>query len=549
MLLCLVTYLPGVMLLPPIDRSEVKFAASSQDVAAEGRWLDPRYGNEVDPRRSIGTYWAQALSARLAGADSDAPQISTYRLPSLLALTAATLALFFLAGPLVGSQQALLAAGFFAVAPLTVLIATLALADGLALMWATVALLSLLRIYAAKEHEPTRGLALLFWCALGAAMLVNALQVPTLVAVIILALVAVDRDASWLKRTHPLPGLVVAMAIAAPWLIVRALQDGGTPYGDLSLEDLLDALMGSQDMELKSWPGSFVLVPLLGFLPGLAVMADTAVRLWGDRERKITRFLLCWMIAWIVFLELTSDKPATYSVQFVFPAFALAVAGFILKSGATRQSLRWSLILPAPIAVAFFLALILAPFAAAQQWPGVAVAVLAFAVAALAALAGRATTLVNWSLLAIATFALFSGTLLGVALPSIKKIWTAHAISRAVESCGGKPIRLIGFREPSAAFVLGTPKKHDDRSKLIGAQDRIHVVESRWIERFRAEAERHNLNPTELTCVETFNAVRACPLTFTVFALDGTPRACRTTYEDTCARLHTQTRPNATSCE
>lgn len=547
-LLCLLTYLPGVMLFPPVDRSEVKFAHSSHAVGSEGRWLDPRYGDEVDPRRSIGTYWAQALSQRITGAD--ASWMPAYRLPSLLALTITTLALFFLAAPLVGSQQALLAAGFFAVSPLTVLIATLALADGLAVMCATVAVLSLLRIYTAKDGEPTLSIGLLFWFALGAGMLVNALQVPALVTVIVLALVVADRDASWLKRTHPLPGCVIALAVAAPWLAVRALQDGGTPYGNLGLYDTLDALMGSQDMELKSWPGTFVLVPLLGFLPGLAVLADAAVRLWGDRKGKIARFLLCWTIAWIVFLELTSGKPATYSVQFVFPALALAVAGLVLKSGATPRTLRWPLILPAPAAVLIFLALVLAPFAVLQEWPSIFVAVLALLVAAVAALAGRAPTLLSWSLLAIATFALYSGTLLGAALPSIKKVWVAHEIERAVEACAGNPIWLVGFREPSGALVLGTPTIYDDDPpKLIDRPDRLHVVESRWIERFQAEAAERNLPVRELTCVEAFNPVRACPLTFTVFALDDTPRACETSHQETCARLATQTRRNATSCQ
>lgn len=546
LLLCLVTYLPGVLQLPPVDRSEVKFAHTSHDMAIDGMWLNPRYGDDVDLRRPIGTYWAQALSARIAG--TDALWMPIYRVPSLLAVTVATLALYFLAAPLVGSAQALLAAAFFAVSPLTVLVATLAVADGLALMCATVALLCLLRIYAGEKHAPTLGIALLFWSALGVAMQVNALQVPALVAVIVTALVAVDRDASWLKRTHALAGIPLALVAAAPWLLVRALQDGGTPYGGIDLDETIDALMGSQDMELGAFPGTFVLAPLIGFLPGLAVMADAATRLWQRRNAKVPRFLLCWVAAWIVFLELTSGKPATYSVQFVFPAFALAVAALILNSGATARTLRWSLILPVPVAIAVFLTLVLGPFAVAQEWPSVLVAALAFIVIALATLAGRAATLLNWSLLAVATFALYSAMLLGFVLPSISRIWPAREIERAVAACGGQPIWLVGFREPSAAFTLGTVKRYDDPPKLLAEHDRLHVVESRWIERFRAEAATRQLNPVELACFEAFNVMRGCPLTFTIFALDESPRMCQSAYRDTCARMTNQTRRNSTSC-
>ena len=547
LLLCLVAYLPGVLQLPPVDRSEVEFAHTSHEMLLEGRWLDPRYGDEVEPRRPIGTYWAQALSAWISGID--ARWMPIYRLPSLLAVTLATLALFFLATPLVGSAPALLAAAFFAVSPLTVLVATLAIADGLALMCATVALLCLLRLYAGGETQPTLGIGLLFWASLGLATLVNALQVPVLAGVIIATLVAVDRDASWLKRIHAFAGIPLALFIGAPWLVVRVLQDGGVPYGDLDLFETIDALMGSQDMELRAFPGTFVVAPLLGFLPGLAVLADAAHRLWKRRTAKIPRFLLCWAITWIVFLELTSGKPATYSVQFVFPALALAVAGLILHSGATPRTLRWSLIPPLAVAIPLFLVLVLAPFAVAQEWPSLLVVMLAIIVAGLAALGGRASTLLNWSLLAVATFALYSATLLGFALPSISKAWPAQEIEHAVAACVEKPIWLVGFREPSGAFILGTDKHYPDPPKLISEPDRLHVIESRWIERFRAEAAKRKLEPVELSCFEAFNVMRGCPLTFTIFALDEPAPACRQAYRNTCARMTHQTRHNSKSCE
>ena len=547
LILCLFTYLPGALLLPPIDRSEVTYAHTSHDMVVDGTWLDPRYGGEVKPRRPIGTHWAQGASAWISG--SDALWMPIYRIPSLLALTAATLAIFLLTAPLVGSAQARIAAALFAVAPLTVLVATLAIADGLALLCGTVALLSLLRIYTAEADEPTRGHGLLFWSALGVGMLVNALQVPILVAVIVTAIVAFDRDVSWLRRTHALAGIPIALALASPWLVVRALQDGGIPYGNLPFHETIDALMGSQDMELKAYPGTFVLVPLLGFLPGLAVIADAARHLWAGRNGKVQRFLLCWIIAWIVFLEMTSGKPATYSVQFVFPAFALAAAALIVNSGLTPRTLRWSLILPVPAAIVVFPLLIFAPFAAVEQWPNALVVSLALGVTALAVLARQAATLVTWAQLAVATFALYTVTLLGVALPSLEKPWPAQEIKRAVAACGGpRPLWLVGLREPSAAFTLGTAKHYEDPPKLIAEDNRMHVVESRWMDEFQAAAAVRNLKPVEVTCIEAFNPVLACPVTFTVFAMEGDPPACQSPYRNACARVATRRRQNATSC-
>ena len=233
-LLCALTYLPGLLRLPAVDRTEVVFAETTRSMAERGAWLDPRYGEAVHQFRPIGTFWLQGVARTLAG-DGLARDIRVYRVPGFLAVTLCVLALFWLSAPLVGSGTALIAAGLFAVAPLTVLLSQLAIADGLALLPATVAMLALLRIYLEKDEDATQPLALLFWAAMGFGMFVNALHTPILVAVTLIALFALDRDLSWLKRLHWLKGVPLALLIAAPWLLVRTLQDG-VPFAGLDFD-------------------------------------------------------------------------------------------------------------------------------------------------------------------------------------------------------------------------------------------------------------------------------------------------------------------------
>ena len=104
----------------------------------------------------------------------------------MIAVTLAVLALFWLGRGLVGSETALIASALFAVAPLTVLVSQLAIAEGLSLLPATVAMLALARIYVnADEPFPT---ALLFWAAVGVGIVINALLVPILVLATLIAL-------------------------------------------------------------------------------------------------------------------------------------------------------------------------------------------------------------------------------------------------------------------------------------------------------------------------------------------------------------------------
>ena len=110
LVLCLAVYLPGVLRLPAVDRTEVVFAETTRDMLARGQLADPRYGDTVHEFRPIGTYWAQAKVAWLAGPDH-ARNISIYRLPGMLSVMLAVLALYWLAAPLIGVNAALIAAG------------------------------------------------------------------------------------------------------------------------------------------------------------------------------------------------------------------------------------------------------------------------------------------------------------------------------------------------------------------------------------------------------------------------------------------------------
>ncbi len=173
----------------------------------------------------------------------------------------------------------------------------------------------------------------------------------------------------------------------------------------------------------------------------------------GLTHDQASRFLLSWAVAWLVVLEVLSDKPATYSVQVIFPAFAIAVAMFIASpAAAEKRALRFFAHPLVPAAIALTLFLLLTPYAVMREWPSAAIVAVSLVIAAFAALAGRVRSLAQWSILAVVTFGLYAATLLGLVLPSIRQIWPAREIARHVDACGGKPVWILGFREPSAAF-------------------------------------------------------------------------------------------------
>lgn len=547
--ICLFCYLPGVVLLPPVDRTEVIFAETVREMVARAAWLDPRYGDTVNQYHPVGAYWAQGVAASLFGSDL-AQSISVYRIPSLVGVTLATLALYWLSLPVVGALPAFLAAALFAVCPLTVLVAHLAIADGLALMFAVVAMLALMRIYIGQEDDQRAPcdirLGLLLWAAVGLGMLVNALQIPVMIGLVAAALSIMDRDVSWLRRTRPEWGLPLALGLAAPWLVVRAAQDG-VPYAGLDAWALLDALSGSQNMKHRALPGTFVLALLLGFLPGLAVLPDAMKKLWDERAGKRARFFLAWIVVTIAFLEIFSAKPGTYAVQSVFPALALVVAMLAGQVDLEVRSLRWSMILPPILGMALLLVFLVPPYAFSRELPGPLAAILCVGVVVLAAAAGRAEFVRVWLVLSITTFGLYAATMVGAVLPSVKLIWPTRQIATAAAACDARPVWVVGFREPSTVFSLGADRR--DLTAMPADPRTLHFVESRSRGWYEVAMVKLGERPVELGCVEGYNTMRGCPLTFTIFARDPQQKNCSLPPQYACSNVKSQVRPSSRDCD
>ena len=544
LLLCLAVYLPGFVRLPAVDRTEAIYAETTRDMVARGDWTDPRFGTAVHQYRPIGTFWAQGVSRWLAG-EAHARDIRIYRAPSLIFVALAVLALFWLGSAIIGAEAALIAAALFAVAPLTVLVSQLAIAEGLSLFPATVAMLTLTWFYAtagpltpsdALVRYPWRfskrgetALGLLFWVAVGVGMLINALLVPILVFATLIALYAFDRDFSWLKRLRPFIGIPVALAIASPWLLVRAHQDG-TPFAGMNWPEFLAALGGAQDMKLRAFPGTFVLALLLGFLPGTALLGTAFKRFWHGREQRLPRFLLAWVIGYLVYLEALSSKPGTYMVQTMFPALALAVASVVVSENGAGKRPEWGVFMWPTALAAIPIAVFAAVYGFAHELPGIVPALLIAIIASLFIWSGRLVhegLLRGWAMIGVAALALFAITLLGFTLPSIDKIWPSAQIKRAIAGCPANTVDLVGFREPSSRFLLGaSPDRQAPEtiaSEAAGNGANLLIVEDRWVNRMNLALTTSSRPPLPAPsgCVSAYNVMRGCPVHFRIYDTDA----------------------------
>jgi len=558
--LALLCYLPGVLALPPVDRTEVIYAEMARSMLERGELFDATYQGERYPFRPIGITWLQMAAGGALGKGAQGA-IVTYRLPSLLGGLLAVLSLWWLVRPLLGNRGALISAALFAVTPIVALQAELAIPEGPLLLAIVVAQLALLRLYCAPEGERTGGLAFLFWAAQGSGILLNALAVPILSLSTLVALFVFDRNVAWLKRLRPLLGVPLMLLIAAHWLIVRAHVDGGVPFSGLTWSELLRALGGAQDMKWKAAPLTFTLAFVLGFLPGALLLVPALKGLWGNRAAPLQRFLLAWLIGYLAYLELIASKPALYTVQALFPAAAAAAALSLEREGKLALP-PYMLRLPAWLVALGMAALFVAVPWLARTPPGVAVilgTILVTGLFTLGAQAARDKLAATWLVTSVIGFALFVGFTFGVLLPHLEKGWPATRIAEAIaplEHCVVGPVGIVGFREPSSVFVLGRDSQVSPETVadwMSGGEDGIAVVENRWHgDLVRALEDRRAEIPSPVGCVEAFNVMRGCPLAFSIF-VTGAPRldpeckigprfACKTAVPRTPAGAHATSR-------
>ena len=239
--LALIAYLPGLIALPPVDRTEIVYAQSMHGMLERGDLLDARFLDERFPFRPIGIYWLQMASgaaARTLGVerDRDLPAAVAARRRSRGARGLVA------AAAVAGARGSLIAAALFAVTPIVALQAQLAIPEGPLLLVIVVAQLTLLRLYCARRMaRRTRGSRCCSGRAQGFGILLNALAVPILSLATVAALYVFDRDLGWLKRTRSVVGVPLMLAIAAPWLLVRAHFDG-VPFSSLTFSETLRAL-------------------------------------------------------------------------------------------------------------------------------------------------------------------------------------------------------------------------------------------------------------------------------------------------------------------
>lgn len=468
-LLGVLLWLPGVIMLPALDRDESRFAQASRQMVESGDLVDIRLGHVPRYKKPVGIYWLQAAATEIAGRGEDS-HIWTYRLPSLLGAIAAAWLTVWCAAAFLEAEVALLAGLLMMSSVLLAAEATIATTDAVLLACVLAVQGVLLRVYHAANDpdapQPSTRLIMLGWAAVGAGALVKFPVVPGVALATVIALIAWDRKVKWLNGIKPVRGFFLALLVAMPWLIAITIQSHGEFLEQSLGNDFATKMAGGQESHGAS-PGYYLLLSAASFFPTILLVLPGLVLGFARRTEPAVRFLMAWAGSWWLLVELVPTKLPHY-VLHAYPALAILAAMLATAQPPARKWLPIGMAIARWVAALQFLvggALLAAAFVLLPPRFGDGQVLWLIAPAAvggllaLTALIFAARRSFGWAVLMslLAMLVFVPGLTVGMA-PKLSQLWVTERLKPLVEAArqpADPPLTLAGYQEPSMLFAFG----------------------------------------------------------------------------------------------
>ncbi|MDO9076939.1 MAG: glycosyltransferase family 39 protein [Brevundimonas sp.] len=531
-LVALLAGLPALMLLPPLDRDESRYAQATSQMLETGDFVDIRFQDDPRWKKPVGIYWMQAVAVAVTSSVENR-DIAPYRIPSILGAMLAAAACAWAGAAMFGQRAGFLAGAILGATFLLSTEAGIAKTDAMLCGSVTLAMAGLARIYLATRagEVPIRPHKLMFWLGLGLSILIKGPIGLIVVGPAMIALSVWDRDVSWLKRLGWGWGLPLVALIVGPWAIAITIATDGGFWTEAIGGDLAPKIAGGDEGH-GVMPGFYLLIAPLLFFPATLLLPAALSAGWHRRTEPAIRFLICWLVpAWLIF-ELTPTKLAHYTLP-TFGALALLAAAALTRpvGKASRYAgAGLTIAVGALLAVASVWLLTEYGRSTAQTWATITIvfAILAGLIGAFLMLHRAAMTAVIASIaLGVVAHGALAGTLrqlrpLSVA-PQLEKVLMAANLHPRQGRAG--PIAVTGFHEPSLVFLTGRETELTDAAGAARAlaEGRPVIVEARDADAFRAAAAELGVTGRVVGEVDGHNYSKGDDVSLTVYAPPGAP--------------------------
>ncbi len=327
--------LAAALFLPSIGErliylgDEARYALLARNMLHTGDWLVPRIGSEVHLEKTPLFIWSIAALSLPRGDVTELTAVLPAALSGIVGVGMTVLLgrrMFGLRAGVLGGLVLATTWGFF-------WHARLALADMMVTGFVVAAAVA---FWAAVEGRDRRRLPMaLFWLCLGLALSAKG-PVGLLPLLPCGAFLIAGRGWQGLRELRPLTGLAVVAVVSVPWALAFAFQPETSYVQSVLVDDFLaPRLHGWRHPSEIFW----ALGPIgVGFLPWTPFLPSAVRHGWwrpeGDDTRRAFRFLVFWVLAYVIVITLTPHKRDRYLLP-TYPALALMI-GWLWDRWMTR---------------------------------------------------------------------------------------------------------------------------------------------------------------------------------------------------------------------
>ncbi|OHC65139.1 MAG: hypothetical protein A2040_14835 [Rhodocyclales bacterium GWA2_65_19] len=319
-----------------INPDEGRYSEIPREMVATGDWLTPRLNGIKYFEKPALQYWATATAFTIFGEHH-----WTARLWPALTGFLGVLAAAFATARLFGPQAGLIAGAVLAGSVLWNVIGHVNTLDmGVSFFLAS----AIFALCLGQRDDATPNESRRWqdgaWALLALAILSKGLIGLVLPAATVVAYSLWQRDWGLILRIRPLRGLLILLAITAPWFIAVSSANPEFARFFFIHEHFERFLTKAHGRYQPMW--YFIPILLLGMLPWLGSLAQgiaAGFRTDAGRRFQPRRFLLVWVAVVFVFFSASSSKLASYILP-IFPALA-ALIGLHLASYSASRRIEW----------------------------------------------------------------------------------------------------------------------------------------------------------------------------------------------------------------
>ena len=319
---------------------EGRAALVARQMIKTGNWLHLNIKGAYNTEKPVMCYWFYAISGSIFGVNE-----FSVRLPSILAALAAVLVTCALGMRIYGRRTGLLAGYIMASMMGFVNLSRLARIDIVLCAFYTVSMYLLYTGYFEKMKANRR--LYLFYLVLGLSVMVKGPVSVAVIGITVIVLVIKERDWKIFWELKPISGLLIGLAINAPWYTYEIIRTQGEFANDFFLNQNISRFTGV-NMTYRSGKSQsyFYYIPkLLVFALPWSLLLPFALFNFRKKFLKLkpaTYYLLIWFLTVFVFFSLAAIKRGDYLLPLFAPMTILLgrYLEFFVENGA-KLSKKW----------------------------------------------------------------------------------------------------------------------------------------------------------------------------------------------------------------